>query len=224
MRGGGHQVGRKRAARCPFDSMSTIWWCIVWPPGTFHLHAGHDRLIVVYQFNDTRRHQRQEIVGQIVAARPGAGWVAFPLAAADDIPRSRKPGAQAAVRVADGEAARVVPVQVRREDDVYVFRGDAGIGERVIQVPPPIKGEVREGLVGLVPEAGIDEHGAPAADEQLADGDLDAIALVSLISFGPQSLRHDAEDRAAIQPERTVAQGHQFQITQTVTGDFRFQI
>ena len=45
----------------------------------------------------------------------------LPLAAADDVPRSRKPGAQAAVRVADGEAARVIQVQVRREDDVDVF-------------------------------------------------------------------------------------------------------
>ena len=44
--------------------------------------------------------------------------------------------------------------------------------------------------------------------------------------FGPQRLRHDAEHRPAVEPERAVAQGDQFQVAETVTriSDFRFKI
>ena len=54
MRGGRHQVGRKRRA-LPFDSMSTIWWCIVWPPVRFTFTPGMIVPIVVHQFEDARR-------------------------------------------------------------------------------------------------------------------------------------------------------------------------
>ncbi len=80
----------------------------------------------------------------------------------------------------------MVPVQVRRENDVDVVGSHAGIGERVIQVPPPIQGELlAECLIRLVAETRVDEHGAPAAHEKLADRDLDAIPFVGRVPFTP---------------------------------------
>ena len=196
------------------------------PAGALHLHTGHDRLIVAHQLEHARLHQRQEVVGHVVGARPRIGLRrVFPFAAAYDIPRPRKARPQPAFRVAHGESAGVIPVQVRRKHDVDVVGRDAGISERVIQIAAAIQREgAAERVVRLVPEPRVDEHRPGAADDQLTDGHLDAILVVGGKPLAPQRLGHHTEHRTAIEPERTVAHGDQFEVADGVPRDFRFQI
>ena len=90
---------------------------------------------------------------------------------------------------------------------------EAGLGERVIEVPRAIDAvDLAELRVLLVAEPGVDDHRAHAADDQRPHRQRDAVAIVGRRLRRPQRLRHDAEHRAAVEPEEAVVQRDQLEI------------
>ncbi len=178
VRGSRHEVGGEhRTGVARLDPDDLVMRRV--SAGPLHPHARHDGLVVVDQVDDAGVRERHEVVGEVAGPVPvvRVGRI-VPLPAPDDVPRARKPRADL-LTVAHREAARVVEVQVRREDDVDVVGRQPGLGERVIEVVRPIDAvDLAEAAAFLVAEAGVDEHRPHAAHDQRPHRQRDPVAVV----------------------------------------------
>ena len=135
-----------------------------------------------------------------------------PLGGPDDITRAGKRGNERARRVADGEAAYVVEMQVRGEDDVDGVAADARVGKRVIEVARAVDRVDLDALrVHLAANSRIDEErflplGRLSLYEQRTESEPDAVPLVGRRAFLPQRLRHHAEHGSAVEAEAAIPQ------------------
>ena len=107
-----------------------------------------------------------------------------------------------------GEAAGVIEMQMAGQHDVDVFDGQAGLGERVIEVIAAIElVDLRALRVHLVAAPGVDDHRVlVAAHDQRPHAQRNAVRIVWRQPFLPQLARHHAEHGAAIEREEPVRQ------------------
>ncbi len=193
------------------------------PAAALHLHARHDRLVIVHELENAGVGQGAEVVLPIARAVPlvGMGRI-LPFAAAHHVARAREPGSQLAAGVPFSEPARMVEVEVRRQDDVDVGGGQSGLGKRVVQVPRSLHTvDVAELLVLLVAQARVDEERPHASDEEGAHGQRDAIPIVGGHLGRPQGLRHNTKHGAAVETEGTVIERHELEVPERMAGDPR---
>ncbi len=108
----------------------------------------------------------------------------------------------------------MIEVQMRRQHQVDRVGGEARVGERVIEVTRAVERvDVTLLRVHLVAGAAVDDHPAPLRfHDERPHRELYPVAVVGWRLLLPQRARHDAEHRAPVEPERTVADACQLEI------------
>ena len=97
-------------------------------------------------------------------------------------------------------------------------RRQAGLGQRVIEVARRDRRRRSRGTSRLlVAQPGVDDHRPRAADEQRPHRQRDAVRSSGGALRRPQRLRHDAEHRAAVEPEEAVEQRDQLEVAERET-------
>ena len=178
----------------------------MWPPVRTTRTPGRIVWSPSIEVHDARVLERHEVVLQV------AGAVALvrmrrilPLGGADHVARARETRHERPA-VACRRAAEMIEVQVRREHDVDAVGGQPSLGERMVEMPVAVERvDVALLRVHLVAGAAVDDHPAPVGlDDQRPHRQLDPVAVVGRRLRLPQRPRHDAEHRAAVEPEQPV--------------------
>jgi hypothetical protein len=108
----------------------------------------------------------------------------------------------------------VVKVQVTVDDDVNVFRHDAGGGEIVEQLGG-LSVKLDHPFGELVADARLDENILLAgSDEQRIEADHDMVVGVGGDSTRPHDLRDNSEQRATVERISAVGKGGEFEIAE----------
>ena len=110
----------------------------------------------------------------------------------------------------------MIEMQVRRQRDVDGRGGEAGIGERVIEVTlPRERVEVRLLRRHLVPGPAVHEHPAPIGlDEQRAHRQLHTMPIVGRRQLLPERPWNDPEHGPAVEPEPAVMEHRELQVAE----------
>ena len=110
----------------------------------------------------------------------------------------------------------MIEVQMRRQRDVDGRGGEAGIGERVIEMTlPRERVDVRLPGRHLVPGPAVNEQPAPIGfDEQRAHRQLNTMPIVGRRQLLPERPRDDPEHGPAVEPEPAVMEHRQLQVAE----------
>src|SRR6266550_1543737 len=163
---------------------------------------------------DEREWDRLE-VGREVARRRALVGVAreLQLPPLDDVAGLWEAQSDATRRIAVGIAARVIEMQVGIDHPADVTGGMPELHERIFELGTPVlsfvhdRVDVLELLVFLVAEPRVHKHEPVVVlDQEAAQRQGNAVALVGRNATLPQRFRHDAEHGAAVEPLRTALQ------------------
>src|SRR6185369_1614134 len=142
----------------------------------------------------------------------------------DDVLGPGKARAEPAGGVANGEPARVIEVEMRGEHDVDVFRREAGLCERVVEMPgaPLDAVSLEELLAFLVAHPGVDDHRPGSTNDERTHGQANPVPVIGPGLLRPHRLRDHAEHRAAVQAEESIADRYQLEVTEGVPLDWLY--
>ncbi len=132
--------------------------------------------------------------------------------------RARESWDDLAVFVADGVPAAVVEVEVGVDDDVDVFRSDAGSSE-ICEELGGLAVELDHAIGELVAHAGFDQYVfLSGADEQRVKAGLDVIPFVGDDFTRPHDFGNDAEKGAAVKRVGAVGEDAEFEVAESQAG------
>src|SRR5437667_10691038 len=156
---------------------------------------------------DERERDRLEVGREVTRRRALVGVAReLQLPPLDDVASLWETQSDATRRIAVGIAARVIEVQVRIDHPTDVGGGMPELRERIFELGTPVLPlvhdpvDVLELLVFLVAEPRVHKHEPVVVlDQEAAQRQGNAVALVGRNAALPQRFRHDAEHGAAVE-------------------------
>ena len=178
--------------------------------GAPHANARRDLAVLVDQVQDAGLLQRHVVLGEIAGPVPLVGMTGVvPLPAPHAVARVGKTWPHRAVFLARREAAGVVEMEMRGDDQVDVAGADAGGLQRGVERWDVLEGVHRaDPRIELPAGTGVDQDRRSAALHQPGPHrHPDAVAVVGRRDLLPQHAGHDPEHGAAIEAEIPVEDG-----------------